>query len=70
MITSSDLIDRAERVRSDIAGHKAAIRRHRRALGESAAALAALEAECRRRGIGFRQEEQNDATHRDHPAAN
>lgn len=70
MISAADLTNRAEQLRADVADEKRAIRQHRRALGEKKAALAALEDECRRRGLGFRQQEQTHGTNRPHSAAN
>jgi len=67
MIAPTDLINRAVQLRSDAAAHKAAIWRHRRELRETMGALAAIEAECRRLGIGFRQE-QTHATDSAHAA--
>ena len=42
---------RAEQLRAAVAHHKAQIRFHRSALQTTAAALAAFEADCQRRGI-------------------
>ena len=47
------LIERAERLRAEVAGHKQEIRHRREALCAAAAALTELEAELRRRGVGL-----------------
>lgn len=59
MITPSDLLDREARLCADVAAHKTAIRQHRQQLGITAAELAHVRAECRRFGIGFREEHTN-----------
>lgn len=44
-------VARAAQLRGEIAGHKAAIRHHRAALGQKKAELVMLERECASRGI-------------------
>jgi hypothetical protein len=45
------LAARGDVLRAAVAEHKSALKRHRQQLRAAAAALAAWEAECRRRGI-------------------
>jgi hypothetical protein len=50
---TASLLEKMAAARRAVIEHKTAIRRHREQLQHHATALAALEAECRRRGIGF-----------------
>lgn len=53
MPSRSALLDRRTQLASEVAAHKAAIRLNRQQLQEKAAALATIDAECRRLGIKF-----------------
>lgn len=50
---NADLVAQATVLRSTVRRHKAAIAKHRTELRQAAAALAAIEADCKRLGIGF-----------------
>lgn len=50
----AELLTRLTQLQAAVGHHKSAIRRHRQQLQQDKAALVSLEAECRRRGIGFR----------------
>jgi hypothetical protein len=68
-VADTALLEQLAARRRAIAEHKTAIRRHRDRLHQDAAALAALEAECRRRGIRFTvhhpgEEDHSWPTHR------
>lgn len=56
--SSLGLATRVAQLRADVCTHKAAIRRHRAALGAAKTALVDLEAQCRRLGIGLYVEEK------------
>jgi hypothetical protein len=69
MIQAADLVNRMDTLTAEARVHKSAIRRHRRELGDVTAQLKAVEAECRRLGIGFRQEHRHHGTDGPHTAA-
>jgi hypothetical protein len=55
---SAALAHQVQALRAEVRERKAAIRRHREALGQAAARLAALEADCRRLGVALILEPQ------------
>src|SRR5262245_30474813 len=63
-LRSNELIGEIQRRRAEVAEHKREIRRRRADLGAAHAALAKLEAECRRRGIALIVQEESSHENR------